>query len=245
MKALDLNGLKKLYNTIHAEIVNYFTKCNDELDAALDIIADAYTTKDELNSAISGLISFDTCIVDSLPTTGTKGIIYLYKSKNNTSASYYDEYIWIESSNKFEMIGTTEINANDTVTTDQMNTAISEAVATANSYADEKATTIQDLTNSIIYTRTVNKFNVRLCKFGNIVIFYADITTNASNEYKFKLGTLPEIVRPVVNTSQNILDNNGNFCFFYCDANGDFGFRYSSYKSGTVGIRHTMFFVTE
>lgn len=248
MKALDLKGLKRLYDIIHTEIINMFNRCDEELNAALDIIADDYATKDELNSAVSGLISFDTCIVESLPATGTKGIIYLYRNENDINTnnlSYYNEYIWIESSNKFELIGTTEINVDDIVSTDQMDTAISNALVEAKSYADDKIITIQDLTDNIEYTRDeITKYNTRLCKFGNFIILYMDVIVVANNEALIQLGTIPEAARPKVNVTQNMIDNNGDFCYFYCNANGIFGFRYAAYKTGNIGIRHTMFFVS-
>lgn len=55
-------------------------------------------------------------IVESLPTVGTKGILYLvpkvsYLKEENT----YDEYVWIESSSKYEMLGSfsTDLNIDD------------------------------------------------------------------------------------------------------------------------------------
>lgn len=60
-----------------------------------------------INSAISGITGIDFQVVESLPATGTKGVIYLI-SNSGTGTNIYDEYIWV--TNRFEKIGTTEID---------------------------------------------------------------------------------------------------------------------------------------
>lgn len=60
-----------------------------------------------INSAISGITGIDFQVVESLPETGTKGVIYLI-SNSGTGSNIYDEYIWV--TNRFEKIGTTEID---------------------------------------------------------------------------------------------------------------------------------------
>lgn len=60
-----------------------------------------------INNAISGITGIDFQVVESLPGTGVKGVIYLV-SNSGTGTNIYDEYIWI--TNKFEKIGTTEID---------------------------------------------------------------------------------------------------------------------------------------
>lgn len=60
-----------------------------------------------INSAISGITGIDFQVVESLPGTGVKGVIYLV-SNSGTGSNIYDEYIWV--TNRFEKIGTTEID---------------------------------------------------------------------------------------------------------------------------------------
>lgn len=60
-----------------------------------------------INSAISGITGIDFQVVASLPATGTKGVIYLV-SNSGTGTNIYDEYIWV--TDRFEKIGTTEID---------------------------------------------------------------------------------------------------------------------------------------
>lgn len=78
-----------------------------------------------INSQINSLIGFTATIVNSLPSTGEVGVMYL---KLNTSASVegniYDEYIWVN--NKFERIGSTEttVDLSGYVTQTEMNTQL-------------------------------------------------------------------------------------------------------------------------
>lgn len=78
-----------------------------------------------INSQINSLIGFTVTIVNSLPSTGEVGVMYL---KLNTSASVegniYDEYIWVN--NKFEKIGSTEttVDLSGYVTQTEMNTQL-------------------------------------------------------------------------------------------------------------------------
>lgn len=60
-----------------------------------------------ISTAISGVTQFDYSIVENLPSTGVKGTIYLILN-TGTGENIYDEYLYIN--NKFEKIGTTEMD---------------------------------------------------------------------------------------------------------------------------------------
>lgn len=62
-----------------------------------------------ISSAISDITGISFEIVSSLPTTGVAGVIYLM-SNGGTNPNVYDEYVWISSTNKFEKLGTTDID---------------------------------------------------------------------------------------------------------------------------------------
>lgn len=70
-----------------------------------------YQTASEVQSAISDAIGditgFEFQIVDSLPSTGENGVIYLI-SNSGTGQNIYDEYIWTGSA--YEKIGTTDVD---------------------------------------------------------------------------------------------------------------------------------------
>lgn len=100
-------------NVGHNHDERYYTET--EIDAKVN----------NINSQINSLIGFTATIVNSLPSTGEVGIMYL---KLNTSASVegniYDEYIWVN--NKFEKIGSTEttVDLSGYVTQTEMNTQL-------------------------------------------------------------------------------------------------------------------------
>lgn len=100
-------------NVGHNHDERYYTET--EIDAKVN----------NINSQINSLIGFTATIVNSLPSTGEVGVMYL---KLNTSVSVegniYDEYIWVN--NKFEKIGSTEttVDLSGYVTQTEMNTQL-------------------------------------------------------------------------------------------------------------------------
>lgn len=60
-----------------------------------------------INNAISGITGIEFSVVTSLPSTGSKGVIYLV-AHSHGSGDIYDEYIWVN--NAFEKIGNTDID---------------------------------------------------------------------------------------------------------------------------------------
>lgn len=62
-----------------------------------------------INSALSGVTGIDIKVVESLPTTGAKGIIYLVAHTHGTGDSY-DEYIWLTDKKAYEKIGNTDVD---------------------------------------------------------------------------------------------------------------------------------------
>lgn len=64
-----------------------------------------------ITTAISGITSFEFQIVQALPATGEKGVIYLL-ANSGTAPDIYDEYIWVTNSGvgSFEKIGSTDVD---------------------------------------------------------------------------------------------------------------------------------------
>ena len=60
-----------------------------------------------INDAIGDITGFEFQIVDELPGTGQKGVIYLI-SNSGTGQNIYDEYIWTGTG--YEKIGTTDVD---------------------------------------------------------------------------------------------------------------------------------------
>lgn len=71
----------------------------------------ATQVQDAINAALADITGIEFQIVQTLPSTGEKGVIYLVPNSGSGNNSY-DEYIWITngSTSKFEKIGTTDVD---------------------------------------------------------------------------------------------------------------------------------------
>ena len=71
----------------------------------------ATQVQDAINAALADITSIEFQIVQTLPATGEKGVIYLVPNSGSGNNSY-DEYIWITngSTSRFEKIGTTDVD---------------------------------------------------------------------------------------------------------------------------------------
>lgn len=111
---LDDTYLKKTdAETTYVKVEAYNKKVAALEKADTDNLQAAKAYVDEAVGAITG---FDFQIVESLPTTGEKGIIYLVAAKPDANVTddhnVYDEYIWITAgeTSQFEHIGTTKMD---------------------------------------------------------------------------------------------------------------------------------------
>lgn len=69
--------------------------------------------QEAINDALAGITGIDFQVVNELPTTGVKGVIYLLANNSSISYNSYDEYIWLtpqEGTPYFEKIGSTDID---------------------------------------------------------------------------------------------------------------------------------------
>lgn len=74
-------------------------------------------TKKYVDDAISGITEFEFSVVDELPVTGEKGIVYLV-AHSHGGQDIYDEYIWV--TDKFEKIGNTDIDLSSYATNEKL-----------------------------------------------------------------------------------------------------------------------------
>ena len=72
-------------------------------------------TKTEVQNLISGITGITIEVVSELPVSGENGVIYLVP-KEGASPDIYNEYIWVETDEDFELIGNTEIDLTDYAT---------------------------------------------------------------------------------------------------------------------------------
>lgn len=57
-------------------------------------------------------------VVDELPAVGDPTVIYLVPSEEGEEPNVYEEYVWLEDEERYELIGTTGIDLSNMVTTD-------------------------------------------------------------------------------------------------------------------------------
>ncbi|ABQ87893.1 MULTISPECIES: hypothetical protein [Methanobrevibacter] len=134
-------------NVGHNHDERYYTET--EIDAKVN----------NINSQINSLIGFTATIVNSLPSTGEVGVMYL---KLNTSASVegniYDEYIWVN--NKFEKIGSTEttVDLSGYVTQTEMNTQLANKANVNHSHTSDSIDLDQDSDDGMwVYEYGINR----------------------------------------------------------------------------------------
>lgn len=151
-----------------------------------------------INSQINSLIGFTATIVNSLPSTGEVGVMYL---KLNTSASVegniYDEYIWVN--NKFEKIGSTEttVDLSGYVTQTEMNTQLANK---ANTNHTHDIAALEDSTDMLAHME--NDFYTALDTKADNNTATTSVNGLMSREDKVKLnGIATEANKTVVDSS--------------------------------------------
>lgn len=72
-----------------------------------------YQTASDVASAIASIPQFEIKIVDALPATGQKMVLYLLPKTSVSGDNIYDEYIWLESTSSFELVGSTTVDLSD------------------------------------------------------------------------------------------------------------------------------------
>ena len=109
--------------TVSNKTVNIEVPTNADIQTIVE--AYGYQTSSQVSTAIqtalAGVTQIDFQVVQSLPQTGTKGVIYLL-SNSGTGSNVYDEYIWIDGtpSGSFEKIGSTSVDLSGYVQSSEM-----------------------------------------------------------------------------------------------------------------------------
>lgn len=102
------------------------------LQTVLEHIRDTYVKKPVAISDIAGLQDqltagkFQATVVDSLPSEGENGTIYLVAASKTGENNIYAEYIWV--ADKFEKLGEASVDLSAYSTTTEMNNAIANAI---------------------------------------------------------------------------------------------------------------------
>ena len=110
--------------TISGKTVNITVPTDTDIEAL--ITAHGYQTGTDVSTAIDAALAeitgFEFELVDELPATGKKGVIYLIPN-GSTAANAKDEYIWVipeEGAPYFEQIGSTEVDLSGYVQATEM-----------------------------------------------------------------------------------------------------------------------------
>ena len=100
--------------TVNIDLSNY-AETSDLPTKTSDLTNDSnfqtdQDVQDAIDDALADITGIDFEVVQTLPATGEKGIIYLV-SNGGSGGNSYDEYIYVN--NAFEKIGTTDIDLSD------------------------------------------------------------------------------------------------------------------------------------
>mgnify|MGYP000726040276 CR=1 FL=1 len=108
---------------------------------------------EEIASAVSGVTQIDYSVVESLPSTGKKGIIYLV-ANSETGTNIYDEYIYINS--KFEKLGSRELDLSSYAKKTDIPTKVS---ALTNDSGYQNSTQVNSLIDAKLVAMTSDELN--------------------------------------------------------------------------------------
>lgn len=89
----------------------------------LSVYALSENVTQEIAQAVSGIQGFEAQVVEELPGTGTKGILYLV-ANSGSGQNVYDEYLWL--TDKYEKLGTREIDLSGYALKTEIPTAVSQ-----------------------------------------------------------------------------------------------------------------------
>lgn len=205
LKVLDVNGLSYLYTKLKNNIDDFQSASKATLDASANaantaaeranaIVSnanDTYATKDELATAINGVTSFEFSVVETLPSEGSKGVIYLIENTTGSLSggqNVYDEYIWIGT--KYEKIGTTDIDFSKYLTKDDAADTYLKKTDAATDYAPKgEFETVKTKVEGIITNGATKLATARTITLAGSVTGSAafdgsgDITINTQVQY--------------------------------------------------------------
>lgn len=112
----DLNeSVSELQTQITAQAAEIATK-QDQLTAGDNIIISGNIIS---ATGAGGGVGFDVIVVQELPESGEKGIIYLVP-KDSAAPDVYDEYVWVTTTSTFELIGSTKVDLSGYATKDEL-----------------------------------------------------------------------------------------------------------------------------
>ncbi len=160
-------------------------------------------TKSEVDDIVDGIVGISFEVVASLPASGDAGTIYLV-SNSGTGQNIYDEYVWLTASNRWEKIGTTDVDLSGYAkTADLGDLAFKDSASgsftpagsvTVNAYTPEGSVSAPTITVTPS-TDTVNSITA----VGTLPTWSASVTHEGLS-FSFSQGTLPTSANQTVLT---------------------------------------------
>lgn len=155
-----------------------------------------YQTASDVASAIASIPQFEIKIVDALPATGQKMVLYLLPKTSVSGDNIYDEYIWLESTSSFELIGSTTVDLSDYYTkteTDQKLDTKQDTLTAGNGIKIENNTitntyevpenvvTSDNYVNSRLWKGTLAEYNALTTYDDAVTYFITDDNAQTQN----------------------------------------------------------------
>lgn len=126
IEVIQKNGVSL---TVQNKTVNIPIPTDADIQAL--ITAYGYQTASDVDNAIQDALAditgIDFQVVQTLPATGEKGVIYLV-ANSGTAPNAYDEYIWVN--NAFEFLGTTAVDLSGYVQASEMHALTNSEIDT-------------------------------------------------------------------------------------------------------------------
>jgi hypothetical protein len=174
-------------------------KKQDELTAGDNIIISGNVIS---ATGAGGGVGFDVIVVQELPESGEKGIIYLVP-KDSAAPDVYDEYVWVTTTSTFELIGSTRVDLTGYATKEDLNAVLPDQTGNAGKFLKtdgseaswgETLPYTEYSSDSIVAGFTKSGYMFRTTAFGkNIAISgnnVANITVFGSGVQNVKAGTV-------------------------------------------------------
>lgn len=198
-------GVKKAIDDINTDLSNRITNLSNTIDSIT--IIDNLTTSDPnkalsanqgkiLKDLIDNLSTVEFTIVDTLPSTGNNGIIYLVK-KSGSSNDIYDEYIYVNGS--WEKVGDTAIDLSNYYTIPQVN-AIKEELENKISDNTENINDLTTIVNNITTSELVTANSLEIQKNGTKILEWNGSVKGVANI------EVPNSLSDLNPTQQDIID---------------------------------------
>ncbi|MGN1393993.1 MAG: hypothetical protein ACI4V7_08205 [Succinivibrionaceae bacterium] len=155
-----------------------------------------YQTASDVASAIASIPQFEMKIVDVLPATGQKMVLYLLPKISVSGDNIYDEYIWLESTSSFELVGSTTVDLSDYYTKTETNEKLATKQDTltagngikienntiTNTYeVPENVVTSDNYVNSKLWKGTLAEYNALTTYDDAVTYFITDDNAQTQN----------------------------------------------------------------